>query len=59
MVDDDKRSPARGIAIKRPLRSGHSLPFRELQGLGTWVVGLAKGRKCGPNSFQQYSWYPE
>ena len=50
---------ARGIAVKGPLKSGNSLPFRELQGLGTWVVGLAKGRKRGPKSFQQYPWYPE
>ena len=48
MVGDGKGSPAEGIAVKGPLKSGNSLPFRELQGLGTWVVGLAKGRKPGP-----------
>ena len=56
---DGKGSPARGIAVKGPLKSGNSLPFRELQGLGTWIVGLAKGRKRGPKRFQQYPWYPE
>lgn len=44
MVDDGKGSPARGIAVKGPLKSGNSLPFR-VAGTGNLGSGSSKGKE--------------